>query len=157
MNEAGNLQNWQLVAKQAQMIFDALPQARAIGLKIIEVTKDYSKAKVSFNPAFIGNKEKGTMASGVLVTLLDQLCGTAAMAALANPIGVATLDMRIDYLGSPKAGSDYFAIAECYRVTKSIAFVRAFAFDDEACTNKIAATQASFVISQTGIAKEAAK
>ena len=157
MNEIGTMKNWELVAQKAQMIFDALPQARATGLKIIEVTKENCKAKVSFNPALIGNKEKGTMASGVLVTLLDQLCGTAAMAALANPVGVATLDMRIDYLGSPKAGSDYYAIAECYRVTKTIAFVRAFAFDDEACTNKIAATQASFVISQIGIAKEAKK
>ena len=37
---------------------------------------------------------------------------------------IATLDMRIDHLAPATMDADLVAVAECYRLTKSIAFAR---------------------------------
>jgi len=66
----------------------------------------------------------------VITAMLDQTAGL-----LARPQGetreefaLATLDLRIDYMGPATPGEDLLATGECYKRTRNIAFVRAEAF-----------------------------
>jgi acyl-coenzyme A thioesterase PaaI-like protein len=58
---------------------------------------------------------------------------------------IATLDLRIDYMKAANPGEDIFAFAECYKVTKNIAFARGVAYHTDR-TDPIATCAAAFML-----------
>ncbi|MND78153.1 hypothetical protein D3C80_698620 [compost metagenome] len=62
---------------------------------------------------------------------------------------VATLDLRVDYMRAAAPGRDLLAEARCYRLTRNLAFVRAWAFEDDP-TDPVAAAQSAYMVSAEG-------
>ena len=62
---------------------------------------------------------------------------------------IATLDLRVDYMRPARPGVDLLSEARCYRATRTIGFVRAWAFEDDP-SDPVAAAQATYVISSDG-------
>src|SRR6476660_3710537 len=71
--------------------------------------------------------ETGVLHGGVVTAMLDESCGMAVQLALDGTRTIATLDLRIDYQKPATPGLDIEAHSVCYRVTRSIAFVRSTA------------------------------
>jgi acyl-coenzyme A thioesterase PaaI-like protein len=65
------------------------------------------------------------------------------------PKPFATLDLRIDYVRPAMPGQAVIAEAECYRVTHSVAFTRAFAHHGDA-KDPIAAAAGTFMLDTKG-------
>jgi uncharacterized protein (TIGR00369 family) len=61
---------------------------------------------------------------GVVTTILDSVCGLACFLGLEEPQAIATLDLRIDYLKPAGVERPIFGVAELYRQTRSVAFLR---------------------------------
>lgn len=145
-NNSARPEVWQFMAQNLNFLNEGTPQAKALGLKIIEVQKARAKGILPWRDDLIGNSKIGTIASGAVITLVDQVCGASCMAALNKPSGMATLDLRIDYMRPSRRGHDIRAEGHCYRVSEYVAFVRALAFDGPHEDDLIASAQASFMI-----------
>lgn len=113
----------------AQML-QAVPHAHALGLEITGIEHARAFGRAPYREELIGDPETGVIAGGVIITLLDNLGGVAVVAALDEPTTVATLDLRIDYMRPAAPGRDVLAMAHCYHVARSAAFVRAVAYED---------------------------
>jgi len=120
-------------SEQSRLIATAMnegsPQARALGFSTLEIGDATAVLKVPYRPEIVGDPETGVIAGGVVTTLLDHASGQAVHAALEAWTSIATLDLRIDYMRPAEPGLDIFARAHCYQLTRSVAFVRAVAYD----------------------------
>jgi acyl-coenzyme A thioesterase PaaI-like protein len=77
--------------------------------------------------------------------MLDESCGMAVQLALDGTSAIATLDLRIDYQKPATPGLEIKAHSVCYRVTRSIAFVRSTAYQ-ESEDDPVATATACFMI-----------
>lgn len=132
-----------------QMMVAGTPYAHALGFKVIEVGPSRVTMMTPYRPDIIGDPETGVIAGGVITALLDHVCGAAVMAALDERQSIATLDLRIDYMRGAEPGRDIRAAAHCYKVTRSVAFVRAVAFEDTP-ENPVANATAAFMLAALG-------
>ncbi|HSV01776.1 MAG TPA: PaaI family thioesterase [Phenylobacterium sp.] len=131
----------------AQHMTTSVPQAAALGLKLVAVGEASGTMEVPWREDLVGDPDTGVIAGGVVTSLLDHTCGLAISAAAKGQMfGTATLDLRIDYMrpAAPRAGVT--AEAHCYKLTRSVAFVRAQAWDADPA-DPIATVQAAFMMS----------
>ena len=137
---------WERMAENASMMIAGTPQAQALGMRVVSIAQARAVVEIDWRADLVGDPETGVIASGVVTTLLDNTCGVAAFAALSAPTSTATLDLRIDYMRPAKKGATIRADAHCYRLTRTIAFVRAFAFDSNDEADPVASAQAAFIM-----------
>lgn len=107
-----------------------VPWAKELGLEFISVERGKASGKISWSEHLIGDPDTGIIHGGVITSLLDNLAGMAVVSALDEFRSTATLDLRIDYMRPAEKGSDIIGEAECYHLTRTVAFIRASAFQE---------------------------
>jgi uncharacterized protein (TIGR00369 family) len=134
--------------------FDALAQAiserRSVygsisGLQLDRTAPGEAWSSLPYRPVFVGDTETGVLHGGVVTAMLDESCGMAVQLALDGTRAIATLDLRIDYQKPATPGLDIKAHSFCYRITRSIAFVRSTAYQ-ESEDDPVATATACFMI-----------
>jgi uncharacterized protein (TIGR00369 family) len=95
---------------------------------------------------WMGDPARGLMHPGAITVLADSCCGLAVGAALEKDITYATLDLRMDYLRPASPMQAVHCDAHCYRLTRSVAFVRADVHQGDAA-QPVATAQAAFMLS----------
>jgi uncharacterized protein (TIGR00369 family) len=121
------------------------PQALALGIELTRIEPPRVWGKAPYRRDLIGDPDTGVIAGGVITTLLDQICGVAAVSVMKAPTPVATIDLRIDYMRPAIPGREVIAEAHCYKLGKSVAFVRAVAYE-QTPDDPIAHAAAAFMI-----------
>jgi uncharacterized protein (TIGR00369 family) len=115
----------------ARQFIEAIPHARALGLRLTEIGDGTCAIEMPYDERLVGDPRTGVIAGGAVSTVMDTCGGAAVMSHPSTPAGTATLDLRIDYMRPATAGQTIRARATCYHVTRSVAFVRAVAHDDD--------------------------
>ncbi|PJE36102.1 thioesterase [Pseudooceanicola lipolyticus] len=117
--------------KQAQQFIDALPHAKALGLQIVSLGGGEAVLTMPYDEKLVGDPKSGVIHGGAISTVIDTCCGAAVMSNPGVAGASATLDLRIDYMRAATPGQSITARAHCYHITRTVAFVRATATDDD--------------------------
>ena len=115
------------------------------GLRLDRAAPGEAWSSLPYRPVFVGDTETGVLHGGVVTAMLDESCGMAVQLALDGTRSIATLDLRIDYQKPATPGLDIKAHSFCYRVTRSIAFVRSAAYQ-ESEDDPVATATACFMV-----------
>jgi uncharacterized protein (TIGR00369 family) len=114
-------------------------------MRLLICADGHASGEQPYDARLVGDPDSGVIAGGVVTTLIDSICGLAVLSKLRVLQRVATLDLRVDYLRPASPQQTLHCVAECYRVTRHIAFVRAAVHDGEAA-NPLATASATFVL-----------
>ena len=129
--------------KLAKQFIEALPHSRALGMELEAIGDGVAEISMALDERFVGDPEKGVIHGGAVSALMDTCGGAAVMSHPQSAQGTATIDLRIDYMRAATPGQRIRARADVYHVTRSVAFVKASAHDDDA-DNPVAAATGAF-------------
>jgi uncharacterized protein (TIGR00369 family) len=122
----------------------SIPHARECGMTVERLDADGAVASMPYRPEWLGDTGRGLIHTGIITTLVDTISGLAAVAGAGRFETVATLDLRMDFLRPARPDQPLRTHAVCYRLTRSIAFVRARAWQDDAA-EPVAVSQSTFM------------
>ncbi|RJE81665.1 PaaI family thioesterase [Paracoccus sp. JM45] len=129
----------------AQQFIEAIPHARALDMRVDDLGEGRAVISMPWAEHLVGDPRTGVIHGGVVFTLMDTCCGAAVILHPSNPKSTATIDLRIDYMRTATPGQRISARAECYHMTRSVAFMRAVALDEDS-DNPVATATAAFTV-----------
>lgn len=115
----------------AEQFVSVLPHANLLGMRLSDLRSEYVELTMPYSDELIGDPLTGVIHGGAVFALMDTCAGLAVILHDCNPTSTATINLRMDYMRPATPGQSIRAQAECYHVTRSVAFVRARTLDDD--------------------------
>ena len=105
---------------------------KLLGIRYHAHGPDWAELALPYDERQVVDPERGIIASGAILTLMDMATSMSIWLKRGAFTAQATLDLRIDYLRPATPGRTVIGHGECYRLTRSIGFVRGQAHDGDA-------------------------
>jgi uncharacterized protein (TIGR00369 family) len=115
----------------ARQFIEAIPHACALGMRLEALGDGQATLSMPYDLRLVGDPSSGVLHGGAVFSLMDTASGAAVMCHPLAPVSTATLDLRVDYMRPATPGQRVTARAECYHVTRTVAFVRVTTTDDD--------------------------
>lgn len=117
--------------KEATSFFAGRGHSGWLGLRYSDHGDDWVELELPWREDLLGEEGRKVLASGPILSLMDMASGLAIWKAMDEFRAIATLDLRVDYMRPARERASVFGRAECYRLTRSAAFVRGLAHDGD--------------------------
>ncbi|MBM0168573.1 PaaI family thioesterase [Altererythrobacter sp. C41] len=102
-----------------------------LGMHYVAHGADWVELALPWREDLVGETGSGILATGPIVSLMDMASGMAIWTRTSEFLAIATLDLRVDYMRPARKGAAVNGRSECYRLTRSAAFVRGIAHDGD--------------------------
>jgi uncharacterized protein (TIGR00369 family) len=102
-----------------------------LGIDYRDHGADWAELALPYHSNLVGDCASGVLASGPILALMDMAASVAVWLKAGRFVAHATLDLRIDYLRPAVPARTVIGRGECYRLTRSVAFVRGQAHDGD--------------------------
>jgi uncharacterized protein (TIGR00369 family) len=123
-----------------------VPHNRALGIHFVETKGGSVTLGLPYDEKLVGDPVTRVLHGGAITSLMDATCGIAVFLKLKEPMQIATLDLRIDYLKPALPDREVHARAECFKVTRNIAFVRCETFHAGDPADLVAVANGTFML-----------
>lgn len=120
-----------------------------IGLRYVTHGDDWAELAIDYDEKLVGMPESGVIASGPILALMDMATSMSIWIRSKRFRPQATLDLRVDYLRPATPGQPVIGRGECYRLTRSIAFVRGQAHDGDPA-DPVAHVAGTYMFTESG-------
>lgn len=118
-------------AEQAGKFFFKSGHTGWLGLRYAAHGENWVELELPWREDLLGEADRAVLASGPIISLMDMASGMSIWQTMGNFTPIATLDLRVDYQRPARERSAVWGRVECYRVTRSAAFVRGIAHDGD--------------------------
>lgn len=132
---------------------EQIPHQRELGMEILDLGRGWASGQVPYREDLIGNPYTKVIHGGVVTSLLDSLGGVASASSAKFGSGLATLDLRIDYLRPSTPEQPVIGRVECFKVTRNVAFTRGIAHNGDE-NDPVASMSATYIFATARVAKE---
>ena len=136
-------------ARIARQFIEAIPFSKALGMRFDEIGDGRAVISMPYKPELVGDPQSGVIHGGAVSALMDTCGGAAVMSHPEAPSASATIDLRIDYMRPATPGDRITARAHCFHLTRSVAFVRAEAWDSDP-SRPVASATGAFTVQREG-------
>lgn len=116
-------------AEQASRYFFRGGHTGWLGLRYCDHGDDWVELELPWREDLLGEPDREVLASGPIFSLMDMASGMAIWQTSGVFVPIATLDLRVDYQRAARERSAVRGRVECYRTTRSAAFIRGIAYD----------------------------
>ncbi|MEM8726278.1 MAG: PaaI family thioesterase, partial [Pseudomonadota bacterium] len=116
-------------AEEASKFFFRHGHTGWLGLKYRDHGENWVELELPWREDLLGEPDRPVLASGPIVSLMDMASGMSIWQTSGTFTPVATLDLRVDYQRAASERAAVYGRVECYRTTRSAAFVRGIAHD----------------------------
>ncbi len=120
------------MARFVDRFLSAVPHLAALGIGYVRHGGNWAELQMPYAPQLVAYPETGVIASGAIFSLMDSASGFSVFVTMGRFEPHATLDLRCDYLRPAKPEATVIGRAECYHMTRRVAFVRGVAHDGDA-------------------------
>lgn len=118
-------------AEQAGKFFFKSGHSGWLGLKYSAHGENWVELELPWREDLLGEPHHSVLASGPIISLMDMASGMSIWQTKKAFAPIATLDLRVDYQRPARERSNVWGRVECYRTTRSAAFVRGIAHDGD--------------------------
>jgi len=130
MHRAMNTPPARFDAREASKWFFRHGHTGWLGLRFTDQGDNWVELELPWREDLLGDRSRPVLASGPIISLMDMASGMAIWQTARTFNPVATLDLRVDYQRPARERASVRGRVECYRITRSAAFVRGIAYDD---------------------------
>lgn len=102
-----------------------------LGLQYHAHGEDWVELALPWREELVGIDGAGVLASGPIISLMDNATSMSVWTRSGTFVPHATLDLRVDYMRAAKPGNAVIGRGECYKLTRTISFIRGVAHDGD--------------------------
>lgn len=122
------------VAFDPKVVYRVMPKLGHggwLGLDHVGHGDDWVEVSLPWRAELAGVASTGVLASGPIISLMDTATSMAVWTRCGRFQPHATLDLRVDYMRAAVPGRTVIGRGECYKLTRTIAFIRGVAHDGD--------------------------